>query len=398
MKGNILASLFSTDLSGSWAIPNYYCANGNCTWNNYTSLGICSRCSNVTANLTKNCSQSASSGLSDTQGCSISLSNGFSLGGSANSQSHLMAVGTEFQPLVYWNYSAPLAIIQSITVYNTLFVNASTIFNASECALIPCVISYKGASTIHSPYLEEAGYSGILFYEVANEIWDNFTFDTSATAPWNGPTTLLPALGSSPFRISNDTFTGLKSYLDALLNGFVTVDDNKVIQFTSDEKTRGVVAGTADAMQAIYQNSGPCSDMFGNRFWDLNQCAAMSMSFAMTKAIRDNSFDIENFSSSYVGGVTWVAEQIVLVQWLWLLPIVCLWLFTVLLFILTIRKTSRANLRVWGLNSLALMFISFSGSELDTVMEYDLSTEGLQKRAEKIHVKLELVGNRACFV
>jgi hypothetical protein len=230
-------------------------------------------------------------------------------------------------------------------------------------------------------------------------VWDNYTFDNSAAAPWNGPTISLPGLSPNVFKIANDSYTGLKYYLDALLNGFAYVDTNQVVQFRSDGKTRGVVAGTADAMQAIYQIiPDSCLDVFGNTLWGWNQCAAVSIGLAMTKAIRDNSFDVADFSSSYVVGTTWITEQIVDVNWLWLLPIGAIWFFAALLLAFTIYQTSRAELKTWGLNSLALMFISFTGSELDSVREYGMSTEGLQKKAEKIHVQLRFANNQAIFV
>jgi len=86
-------------------------------------------------------------------------------------------MNTSFQPLVYTNYTSPIAVVQSITAYDTFFVNSTTPINASECALVPCVLKYTNSTAYSSPVFKGVGYNGIFFLEYADTIWDSYNFD-----------------------------------------------------------------------------------------------------------------------------------------------------------------------------------------------------------------------------
>lgn len=177
MKANIWAAIYAADPYGSWSIPSYFCSTGNCTWEGYSSLGVCSRCSDLTSRLTKNCVPKPGIDPPGVTGCDVSLPNGFNLGGVEGSRYNLMAMNTSFQPLVYTNYTSPIAVVQSITAYDTFFVNSTTPINASECALVPCVLKYTNSTAYSSPVFKGVGYNGIFFLEYADTIWDSYNFD-----------------------------------------------------------------------------------------------------------------------------------------------------------------------------------------------------------------------------
>jgi hypothetical protein len=398
MKGNIWAALYAIDPNGNWATASYFCSTGNCTWSNYNSLGVCARCSDLTSKLTKSCTPEPGIDPVGVTGCDVSLPNGFSLGGDEKSRYNIMAMNTSLQPLVYTNYSSPIAIIQSITAYDTFFVNSSTPINASECALVPCVLSYDNASVYQSPSFEKFGFNEGLFLEYAQNIWDNYTIDNSLPFPQNATTINIPANASlnypTKYSISPDAYLALKYYTEALLSGFVSTNGNDTLSYQSDGRVQKVRADSQDAMQAIYQPIS-CQDVYGNPIQDWNMCSITFLSIGMTTVIRDNSFDL---ATNPVAGITYANQPTVIVAWLWTIPIVGLWLISVILLIGTVRKTSRSKARTWRSSTLALVFLGFGNRELQSLEGYELTEKGLQKKAEKLQVQLVFSGGQAQLV
>jgi hypothetical protein len=215
MKANIWAGLFATDSFGDWTVPNYYCPSGNCTWTGHSSLGICSKCADISSHLNKTC-DAHSSDLNNATGCDIILPNGFAIGGPEGSRRHLLAASTDYTPLVYSNYSTPLAVIQVIAAYNSTFVSTSTPINATECVLTPCVINYNTSYLWSLPDMNTDGLLGVPFFETVESINDNYSFSTSAF-PWNGPILQISPGGDQDinYQISQPTYSTLSSYLQA---------------------------------------------------------------------------------------------------------------------------------------------------------------------------------------
>jgi hypothetical protein len=398
MKANIWAAIYATDPYGSWSIPSYFCSTGNCTWEGYSSLGVCSRCSDLTSKLTKNCVPRPGIDPPGVTGCDVSLPNGFNLGGVGGSRYNLMAMNTSFQPLVYTNYTTPIAVVQSITAYDTFFVNSTTPINASECALVPCVLKYTNSATNSSAALKAGGYNGIFFVEYADTIWDSYTFDSNQQSPLNGPTINVPLNTSrndpTKFSMDQGTYLGLKYYTNALLNGFVRGDITENLSFLSDNRTQNVTASPQDAMQAIYQ---PCSgfDVFGNPVSDWAACAMTFLAGGMTKTIRDNSFDLTTNSAI---GDTYVGQQVVTVSWIWIIPAVGLWLLSTTTLIGTAWKTRRTRVKIWRGNPLALVFLGLGRKELEEVKQHGLTEDGLVKKAEALKVQLRFTDRQAELV
>jgi hypothetical protein len=399
MKGNIWAGLYAIDQNGDWGIPSYYCSTSNCTWSSYSSLGVCSRCADLSSKLTKTCVREPGLDPGNSTGCSISLPNGFSLGGPENSRMNIMAMSTSQAPLVYTNYTSPIAIIHSITAGNTYFVTPDTQVNASECVLVPCVLNYLNATVISAPIVSASGFNGAVFMEYANTFWDNYTFNNSSF-PWNGPTIDIPPNSTrhdpTHYQMSQPAFLALSSYLKALLSGFVTSNGNDTYYFQSDDSYHPVQADAADAMQAIYTPFlGGCLDVFGNILWDSNICSITTAAMAMTASIRDNSYTQFDFSTYAATGSTYSPKVVIEVKWLWIIPTVAVWLLGVILFLGVIWKTRQTRVRTWRENPLAVIFLGIGDKELEEVKGYGLSEDGLKKKAEQLHVRLHFTDTQA---
>lgn len=397
MKANIWDAIYATDPYGSWNIPQYFCSTGNCTWEGYSSLGVCSRCSDLTSELTKHCVHKPEIDPPGVIGCDVSLPNGFSLGGVEGSRYNVMAMNTSFQPLVYNNYTSPIAVVQSITAYDAFFIDDTTSVNASECALFPCVLKYTNSTTNSNTALKAQGYNGIFFYEYAEIISDSYTFDSNQQSGLSEPTINVPLNTSrhdpTEFSMDEATYLGLKYYINALLNGFVRGDVTENLSFLSDNRTQNVTASSQDAMEAIYQ---PCqaSDVYGNPVSDWAACAVTLLAIGMTKIIRDNSF---NLIDSAIGD-TYDGQQMVIVNWIWIIPVVGLWLLSATVLIGTAWKTRCARVKAWRGNPLALLFLGLGSKELGEVKQHESTKGGLVKKAKALKVRLHFTDRQAKFV
>jgi hypothetical protein len=128
----------------------------------YSLLSVCSRCPDLTSELTKACARELGLDPGNFTGCSVSLPNEFNLGGAENYHMNIMAMSTSQKPLLYKNYTSPIALVQSITAGNTYFVTPGKHVNASECVLVPCVLKYLNATAITAPIHPLTGIMGSL--------------------------------------------------------------------------------------------------------------------------------------------------------------------------------------------------------------------------------------------
>jgi hypothetical protein len=398
MRASLWAGIYSTDPFGDFSIPQYYCASGNCTWNEYSSLGICNKCSDISKKLTISCNSHASD-LNNVTGCDISLPNGFALGGPEGRRNHVLAASTSFAPLVYGNYSAPLAIIQTIAGYNTLFVNKSTSINASECVITPCIINYNQSILSTTPDLATYGYNGIPFYEYVDSIIDNYSFNVSAF-PWNGPNLKLTgdtAKGRpSAYQMSEPDFTALKYYLQSVFSGYV-ITDGTSLSYSGDNVTRPVSTNSADAMQALYLPFPyGCYDRFGNTMYDSAVCTIEMASWAMTTNIRSNLFNSTDFNTNFAIGQTLLPISIIDVSWLWIIPVIALWLFCTILALATLWRSHRAGVQGMALNPLTFIFLNLENQH--PLPEWWKSENARKELAEQTQVRLSFKNHKASLV
>jgi hypothetical protein len=396
MKANIWAGLFATDPFGDWSIPNYYCTSGNCTWSEHSSLGICSKCADISSKLNKTCNAHASD-LNNATGCDVALPNGFNLGGPEGSRRNLLAASTDYSPLVYNNYSRPLSIIQVIAAYNTLFVNTSTHINATECVLTPCVINYNISYLWTSPTSRVDGFFGIPFWEIVESTNDNYSFSTSAP-PWNGPTLQIGADDNQRinYQMSQPSYSTLSYYLQALFNGYVITNGTSV-SYQSDNKTRPVPGDAADAMQALYAPIESCSDIFFNPIYDPASCTIQWGAWAMTTVIRNTYWQDLGLNTYFTAGETYLPLQLVRVSWPWIIPIGLLWMFCVILSVYTMWKIRRVGIHGMALNPLTFLFLNLEDNG-DPIPPWWHSGDEMKKVAAQLPVRLKVTDRKASLV
>lgn len=357
----------------------------------FPSLGVCSKCSDISYMLNTSCTPH-SSDLNNETGCDINLPNNFALGGPTGLRTHLFAASTDYSPLIYGNYTEPLAVIQTIASYDTIFVTTNTTIYSWECVLTPCVLVYDDSSVFTSPQNSVSGFNAVPYSETVVSTQDNYTF--GSTPPWNGPRIQHKNDSSQAtitYQISQPAYLALKNYLGSLFNGYVTTDGNSM-SYTSDNKTPPVQANPADAMQALHTDIINCYDVFANTITDPAVCSIQSAAQAMTVTIRNNYFNITNFTTHFIVGVTISTMPIVDVSWPWMIPVCGLWVLGAILSLGTVCKARHRNMSTLPLNPLTLVFLNVEHEGPEP--EWWRSQETQRELAERTQVRLRVHDRR----
>ncbi|KXG51262.1 uncharacterized protein PGRI_095230 [Penicillium griseofulvum] len=392
-KANIYNSILSTDPKRPWAIPQYHCSTGNCTWDPVASLAVRTLCSNVTSSITKTCEQLVDSGSGGPyQNCTVSLPNGTSAyyANGYKTEAISLQVQSSSQPIVYTNATLPViqrieAVVASAEqgVYVASHVRDDPRYAATECSLEPIVRSVK------------ASVNSSVYKETTLEEWTEIK-------EWHKPGRpsgyyLLPnwtqSLGMHPgqnFTLSPDSHATITAFVESLFSGKAKTSMHGS-QFVSTANGFGSYA-TTDAMQAfMYGNITGCADTQHDRFG----CAMRNVADAMSKSFRDQAY-INNEADMAVGH-THVNVTVIHVHWQWLTLPLLVWLLSAATWLGTEWKTQRGKLHKWSDNPLPLLFLYRGGEGSRTDQVQGLSSEAYERRAKSIHTQLYIKENHAAL-
>ena len=280
----------------------YDCPTGNCTWPEFSTLAVCSKCEDITSSVEKSCNNT---------GCyMLSLPNGPTLtgfGGQINSS--------------VTNISANLHEIQaSVVKFTSLISKRIEDPNdalAVECAMWYCVQTYS------------ASVENSVISQTALASWRN---DSASLAQSSD---LFYNVSSYNLSTSTDSAMFKVSYLAAeALNSFMarTFTGNGGINTTGS-------AFSSDIMQALY-NTENLTAMIGN------------LAISMTNNIRQQNDTVATQSH----GIAWKSETYVHVRWAWLSFPIAVIALALAFLVGSIIETANRDILVWKSSNLALLF------------------------------------------
>ena len=173
LKANVYNALFNSDPTHSWAIPQYTCPTGNCTWDPVATLGIRTVCSNISSQLKTTCSYNTTT---LTENCTVALNSlsvyyeTYTPGVEMTDFGYLMAVGTDMDsagaPTITYILASGTNNSPEMGGDEILNVSNNTQWIATECSLEPAVLSFQASVT-------EGVYSEIQLAEWTNSTDDN---------------------------------------------------------------------------------------------------------------------------------------------------------------------------------------------------------------------------------
>ncbi|KAE8143438.1 hypothetical protein BDV38DRAFT_277459 [Aspergillus pseudotamarii] len=357
LKANVYSALFNTNPAQPWAVPQYTCSTGNCTWAPMATVEIRALCSNLTSTLSTSCTDGP--GFTN---CTVSLNSGVALwyltgGGFARP----MVINTVSGSSKTFYKNSTFPVIQYILAIGSndnpavgggisTQIGKSTQFVATECALQPTVRSFQ-SSVIMGVYHE----TQLAEWPVLNDTVENLSFAYSFTPPWNES---LGAEESQTFGLAFEAWKSLTFFLNYLFAGYVSAASDI---FNFDPLNLGSSYATADALEAIFYGN-----FTGTNCQDADQlsCTMKNVAAAMSKTIRDSAF---TYSTSYqpteftkaktTTGKAQIYASFVDVRWVWLTLPIIVWVLGALSCLCTAWMTHQAHIQTWMNSVLPLLFL-----------------------------------------
>jgi hypothetical protein len=162
INGALYKGFFSSGQAGD-SNPSFNCPTGNCTFDPYYTVGICSYCDDITSQVvvSENCDvcRTPDSGFQG-DACTQSLPNGNLTITQCDYAGNLFVSGTEFSATYISSLKSPLDISFQRTYFQAMmfsasqrgcpgqippyFSNGGSCLRAVECGLYPCVRGYNG--------------------------------------------------------------------------------------------------------------------------------------------------------------------------------------------------------------------------------------------------------------
>ncbi|GKZ87440.1 hypothetical protein AnigIFM59636_003865, partial [Aspergillus niger] len=362
LKANVYNSLFNTDPSRPWAIPQYSCSSTNCTWDAVASLEIRSLCTNITSALTVNCSTfSNASAYAGESNCTVTLpKSGLSawyMPDDYSFSTFSMTPVSTYDAVVYTNatliaiqYMAPRA---NLELLDDSPMTNGTQWEATECSLEPIVRSFR-------PTVYQNNYS-----DKTRAIWFQYNWTSTNNVHQSAGLNLTPDSWGSDlgvhkapqsFILSGDAKQWIYPFLTAIFSGQATRSGSEIY---FDPLDKGWYAGF-DTLQALaVANITGCSEILSDRL----SCAMDNVAAAMSKTFRDVAYVVNPASAAMTTGRAKVSEVYIVVYWAYLALPVLVWTLGAILVFGTLWKTRRARVPAWRNDTLPLLFLYRDQSE-----------------------------------
>ncbi|KAI9698028.1 MAG: hypothetical protein M1836_004381 [Candelina mexicana] len=355
------------------------CISGNCTFGTFSSLAVCSSCTNITSLVKKNIGTQEfcdSDGCKTYNQCNDTLPNGVALRNMENDNGYSNISALEFLPLssrslIYQHINSPLGVFDFLKseVQSTTFDGHKPW--ALECALYFCVQYYqisvdsgsvvetvirtwKNDSATETPLLNPP--SGIYVHGIATGSFIE-RLDDGVTRPRNNVT------------FTNESFTASENATTRI--------HAKFYELFKDSVTRRQLSGaeeprfdfSSDMVQALF---------FANNTISLVENLASSM----TSQIR-----LQADRSNWIYGRASFFQVFVRVRWAWLTLQILTTVLAMVFVLAAALKGKPATLGVWKSNALASLFHGLD-SETQELLNKGRTNGEMYESANTVSVRL----------
>ena len=384
------------------------CSSSNCTWDIFSSLGICGGCTNVTSVLKKKLEHDASPQWLDfsltTNGDSeiakdltnYSLPDGNAIWNMDWTQDEYvtaMMARTNFIPSNTLSFTNNDLLLVSISIINSTFVlevNGSlsqwpgSDVRATECGLYFCVKQYKSSVT-----------NGVLNEEV--------TAQPSLRAP--GSWVLLGGTSLAPDSL-NSIDTSLRNMRTGDGDGYAVRSDLQVMQANNQTNIYNITQVSLDGITSKFGTLFPTKDSavvlhtsdaslvpetsaMKSLFLSTNLSNTFdTIALAMTNELRQSSNPART-----ILGRTNSSLTVIQVRWGWAALPIALVLLGCFFLSISIWESQRFNVEVWKDSSLATLYHGLDQPLLKDSAQA-VTTSDMKHRAKSTTVQLMEVGGK----
>ncbi|KAG9610557.1 hypothetical protein KCU77_g2609, partial [Aureobasidium melanogenum] len=305
----------------------YTClTNSSCSWDDAVTLGVCSLCTNVTSATTMSCSSPDQIGYF----CNYTTPGGYAFQTSSDNDGETSQYTTRLNTSTQTNHSAEAALIGFATVVEGLFDRTPDI---TECTLSWCAKVYRNITAQGSSFFAQIeehplSYKGYWFEQSTNDpVYEMYEASPGFPTSFNATFTLQAANTNS---------------LSTFLNGLLST--GSVMQYTGEQPDDAYTFSIGTAML-----SNPSISYMAD-----------NIAAGLTNTIRN----LTNLTNDYIiqnHGDSTVQVQYIHVRWAWLSLPASIVLLGLLLLLITMTESRRANALIWKCSPLALLFHPLQG-------------------------------------
>jgi hypothetical protein len=309
MKAAIYDGIFYQNVSATATAISPTCSTGNCTFEQYSSLFVCSRCVNVTSLIQSTCTGGNSSLSSPS--CVYTLPNGL------NATEGYTLLRTSIGALSTTELDNAGPVISNFSSILSNFDNDPAL-SALDCILYFCAKTYH-SSVIRGTFRETT--------EATVHADSVQSGDSNLTVTI--PPSLLSSVKPESFAIQGVTADALTYYLQPLLAGEAHIQD--YVEFGAP-----LTGYSTDVIQALYTNN------------DINR--------TMTNLATTMGNHIRLKGASYALGTTEVMRTFIHVRWWWLILPFSLEALTLVTLVATVILSAVRAVPIWKSSALAPIF------------------------------------------
>lgn len=332
MKAAIYNGIFDIKENADSGVV-HTCPTGRCSWQNFSSLAVCSRCVDITSYVEMQCT--------DGKCYSLALPNGpalTGLGGQINSSA------THISPKLH-------GIEPSILRFTSLIskeISDPDSASATECSIFYCVGKY--VATVKDGVVSQQMLAA----------WrnDSASHQDSSDLILKPPKSFSDQNETVVFNVTHVAAASINSFMTSQFTGVGGVNNSGSI-FSSD------------IVQALYDTSNLTRRIH-------------NLATSMTNNIREQ----DDHVSGPAHGIAWTDETYVHVRWGWFTFPAALMLISALFLVAIILETSYRDILVWKSSNLALLFHG-RGLNLSSPSDQPVSRlSAITSRARKIRAEL----------
>src|SRR5579871_5121812 len=366
MQAAIYSGLLSSNTVTLPTLP-FICPSGNCTWDPFSTISVNAACSDISSEVTLNCSKSVND--NNTTTCNFASHNDTLLADMLNNTSSgFFLVMESYLPrdslsalLAYNNITAGLATVQWVRVTDFLIAQASnaitpdTSYEAGRCLFYMSVDQIQTQVTnggYNEKKVQTCVYSSTSKTPPYTLNGTNFAFRD----PWDESDDLIFQPSFAPdrnFSVTWEDFYGLASSIINTLSDSVFVGAAVPVP---------VVTSLLNAYNNFTEASRPWAPMLMEA--DNVTKAMENMAMYMTIALRSNDTELLQVSThnssvlapdQIVQGVVWVPTQFVIVRWGFIALPVITFVLAVLFLSSVIARTRQLHVGIWKSSPLTLL-------------------------------------------
>jgi hypothetical protein len=344
-----MAAAVMTGVYGFQTPAQFECTSNNCTFPDFTSLGVCSECEDVTASTVETCN---STGFEHY--CYYQLPNGAILSGTAQDDAHTGFTHTQvnttvvttdsysFKTLNLTKHGAPiiyLGLVRFPYSGGLDFDNWQSGYQVFQCDMYFCAQKFKGM-TVKNGTVD------------TQEVLQRDMNSTMTQGPLIGITVLQPWEGDSNFTINYYDLTNVPSFLQFVLDfsDYGSYNDGEI-----STSIQGALTGSSNITEII---------------------TGIAISISNHIRVGPNATNIV--------GDAWLIKTYIHVHWVWLtVPIILVLVASVLLGSVIVL-THREFPAVWKSSLLPMMLLHLESERDEYSGEDEWTLSKMETRAKDI--------------